>query len=114
MIDAPALPAASPHIFARLNCSREALEKICKEYDVIELSVFGSVVRDDFDPKKSDIDFMVVFDPDATLGLIGYEDLRRRLARKTRRRVDLVSKNWLSADFRDRVLPEARVVYAAG
>ena len=53
--------AVDPAILKRLGCSLEDIAKLCREYQVVELSVFGSVVRDDFDAKKSDVDFLYVF-----------------------------------------------------
>jgi len=38
----------------------EAIRSLCREYDVAELSVFGSVLRDDFH-SESDVDFLVAF-----------------------------------------------------
>jgi Nucleotidyltransferase domain len=37
----------------------DKIAETCRKYDVIELSIFGSVLRDDFGP-ESDIDFMAV------------------------------------------------------
>lgn len=34
---------------------------MCEGYGVSELAVFGSVLRDDFDPSRSDVDFLVRF-----------------------------------------------------
>ena len=42
---------------------REALAEICRGYGVRRLEVFGSAARGiDFDPKRSDFDFLVEFD----------------------------------------------------
>lgn len=43
------------------------IEEICKQYAVKRLILTGSAARDDFDPEKSDVDFIVEFD--------GLEDL---------------------------------------
>ena len=39
------------------------IEALCGRYGVRRLAVFGSVVRGDFDVKKSDLDFLVEFAP---------------------------------------------------
>ena len=44
-----------------LDPKRESLEELCRKYDVQQLSLFGSVVRSDFDFQNSDLDFLVVF-----------------------------------------------------
>lgn len=38
-----------------------AIQAICEEFGVARLELFGSAARDDFDPEKSDIDFIVEF-----------------------------------------------------
>lgn len=42
---------------------RAALEELCRAYRVRRLSLFGSAARGDFDPERSDLDFVVEFDP---------------------------------------------------
>lgn len=46
-------PVLIPHI---------ALKQLCREYHIRKLSLFGSVLRDDFRP-DSDIDILVKFLP---------------------------------------------------
>jgi len=41
---------------------REEIAELCRLYHVRRLSVFGSAVRDDFDPAKSDVDVIAEFD----------------------------------------------------
>ena len=47
---------------------------ICRTFRVRRLDVFGSAVRDDFDPARSDVDFLVEFeldeDPEPLPGLL--------------------------------------------
>lgn len=47
------------------------LEQLCQQYHAQRLEVFGSVVRGDFDPGTSDIDFLVEFDE---VGVKNYAD----------------------------------------
>ena len=49
---------------SRLHLSKEALADVCRRYDIRRLSVFGSVLRDDFRP-DSDLDVLVEFEPGA-------------------------------------------------
>jgi predicted nucleotidyltransferase len=79
---------------------------------VAELSVFGSTARGNARP-DSDIDLLVVFQPDAAVGLIAFNRLRRELEAALDRRVDLVPKDGLKPIIRDEVLSEAQVLYAA-
>jgi len=89
-----------------------ALAELCRRYHVRELSVFGSVLRDDFHA-TSDIDVLVEFEHDAPIGLVEYSRLQRELSALAGRAVDLVSKPGLKAFIRGAVLSEARVLYAA-
>ena len=43
--------------------NREKIAELCRAHHVRSLSVFGSAVRDDFDPETSDVDLAVEFDP---------------------------------------------------
>ncbi len=41
--------------------NREKIAELCRTHHVRRLSVFGSAVRDDFDPERSDVDLLVEF-----------------------------------------------------
>ncbi len=45
---------------------QDAIIQLCRQHHVRKLEVFGSIVRHDFDTQKSDIDFLVEFNKDAT------------------------------------------------
>src|SRR5947209_6183966 len=44
------------------------LADLCRRYGVQRLELFGSAATDDFDPSRSDLDFLVEFLPDQQLG----------------------------------------------
>ena len=88
------------------------LADLCRNYDVRELSLFGSAVRGEMRP-GSDIDIMVEFDPGARIGLLKFESLSEDLEALVGRKIDLVTKRGLKAWIRPQVLKEARIVYAA-
>ena len=48
----------------RINLTAQTLENFCHKWQIVELSFFGSVLRDDFDD-RSDLDILVRFDDDA-------------------------------------------------
>lgn len=74
-----------------IEANRSQIEALCRRYHVRRLEVFGSAVRDDFDPDRSDIDFIVEFKSDAEMNLFdAYMDLRHDLAELLGRPVDLV------------------------
>lgn len=96
----------------QLRRESSTIARICAQYHVAELSVFGSTARGNTGP-DSDIDLLVVFQPDAVTGLIAFNRLRRELEAALGRRVDLVPKDGLKPIVRDEVLSEAQVLYAA-
>ncbi|MGH9521890.1 MAG: nucleotidyltransferase family protein [Terriglobales bacterium] len=90
-----------------------SIAELCEQYGVAELSVFGSAARDDFDPERSDYDFLVEYKPAADVSLFEYFALQNRLSDLLGRKVDLVSKPGLKPRIREEVLKEARTVYAS-
>jgi predicted nucleotidyltransferase len=95
----------------------EAVADACRKHDVEELSVFGSVLRDDFGP-HSDVDFLVVFkNNDAGPWMCKFSDLERDLSRVLGRRVDVVDKHGVeqSENYirRRHILSSAKVIYVA-
>jgi uncharacterized protein len=45
-----------------IQLRREELRALCRRFHVLRLDVFGSAARGDFDPERSDVDFLVEFD----------------------------------------------------
>jgi len=95
-----------------LNVSREALADFCRRNHIRRLSLFGSVLRDDFGP-DSDVDVLVEFEPGHSIGLIKMADIEIQLSRLFGRKVDLRTPMDLSRYFRDDVVSSAEVQYAA-
>jgi predicted nucleotidyltransferase len=96
----------------RLSYDRERLAALCRRYGVLRLSLFGSVLRDDYGP-ESDVDVLVEFEPGRSPGL-GIVDLQEELsALFGGRPVDLVTAQSLHRLIRSRVLENAVVQYAA-
>lgn len=83
----------------------------CMQHKILKLSLFGSVLRDDFGP-ESDIDVLVEFLPDAKVGLFELYDLEMELSSIFGgRKVEINTLRSLSKYFRERVMDEARVQY---
>ncbi len=75
-----------------IELRREEVRALCRRFHVRRLDLFGSAARQDFDPEKSDIDFLVEFDrrhPDA-LSFKTYFQLKESLEALLGRPVDLV------------------------
>ena len=82
----------------------------CRARGIRKLSLFGSVLRDDFNPERSDVDVLAEFQPETQPGweFFGWhEDLEPIIGGK----VDLHTVNSLSKYFREEVLREALPVY---
>lgn len=97
-----------PHI----HLDPEALQAICRRYGVLRLSLFGSVLRDDFTP-ESDVDVLVEFLPGKTPSLLSLGGMQMELTQMIGREVDLKTPGFLSCYFRDQVLQSAEVRYVA-
>lgn len=94
----------------RLDLPMEQIAAICRKYHVRELSLFGSVLRDDFGP-ESDVDFLVVFEPEARIGFVKLFGLQHEFEELLQRSVDVVPKDGLNPVIRKAVLDSARVIY---
>ncbi len=46
-----------------LAANREGLEALCRKYAVKRLRLFGSALREDWNPETSDLDFLAEFGP---------------------------------------------------
>lgn len=90
---------------------KEKLAEFCQQNHIRKLSLFGSVLRDDF-TSESDVDFLVEFLPDVR---VTYFDLvrmeRELLGILNGKKVDLRTPAELSRYFRQEVLDTALVQY---
>jgi predicted nucleotidyltransferase len=93
---------------------RREVTALCRKSDVRRLDVFGSAVRADFDPARSDLDFLVEFDdmPPARYAE-AYFSLKEGLEKLFGRPVDLVTGSGLANPYlRTRIANESRNVFA--
>ena len=87
----------------------EQIANFCREHHIRRLSLFGSVLRNDFSA-ESDVDVLVEFEHGYTPGL-AFFSMQRDLSELMGRQVDLNTENDLDPSFRRAVLNEAQVVY---
>jgi len=98
---------------ARIPIDRERVAEFCARWKILEFSLFGSVLREDFRP-DSDVDVLVTFDPDARWGLFDLVDMQEELKALFGRDVDLVETEGLRNPFRRRaILRSKEVIHAA-
>jgi len=94
---------------------REEIAELCRTYQVERLSVFGSAVREDFDPQKSDVDVLVAFKTLEPL-ILGRAviHLHNDLENLFHRPVDLIREGTIQNSVRLRNIDRDKVlVYAA-
>ena len=106
-------------IYERLQTTPQQLQEFCQKWHIVELAVFGSILRDDFrlggkDP--SDVDVLFTDGENACKNLILQVRMTFELEELLHRDVDLVSKTAILADpnyiRRQNILESARVIYA--
>src|SRR5271157_4475139 len=86
----PARDATENAMLPLIAERRSQIADICRRFGVRRLAVFGSAARgQDFDPERSDVDFLVAFEPPQGPSLGDYLALRDALAAAVGRPVDL-------------------------
>jgi len=93
-----------------LGLPKGRLEQFCRKHHLRKLSLFGSVLRDDFTP-KNDVDVLVEFEPEHIPGLIRFCGMERELSEILGRHAELNTADSLSKYFRNQLLTEAQVQY---
>ncbi len=89
----------------------ERIAETCRAYHVRSLDLFGSATTDRFDPERSDVDLLVVFDNREALGQ-GFFDFHRELETLVGRKVDLITETALrNPYFRRQVERQLRRIY---
>lgn len=93
----------------------EKIAEFCHKWQVTELALFGSVLRDDFRP-DSDIDVMVQFHPDAHPTFSTLDQMETELKTIFHRDVDLVTRQGIETSRnylrRHEILSSTQVIYA--
>jgi hypothetical protein len=95
-----------------IDISEQTLAEICRRFGVVELAVFGSVLRDDFRP-DSDIDVLITFAHNQSVDSFDLAELQLTLQAFFDRPVDVVEKAALVNPFRRKaIFSTAEVIYA--
>src|SRR5438094_781836 len=98
---------------AGFDIDEQAIDDFCRKHGVARLALFGSVLRTDFNPTRSDIDMLVEFLPGANRSLFKLLEMQNELAGMFGRNVDLNTPGSLSKYFRDEVVAKSEVLYDA-
>jgi predicted nucleotidyltransferase len=101
----------------RIEIPRDRLEAFCRKHRVRRLSVFGSVLREDFRP-GSDVDLLVSFEEGARHSLFDLVSMQDELQAILGREVDLVERETVeqSENYirRRHILENEEPLYVAG
>ena len=107
--------AEAREVYLPLAYDEARLKVFCQKWKVARLDVFGSVLRDDF-RADSDVDFLVSFADDSTLGL-DFVHMADELEGIVGRKVDLLTRNSVERSpnwvRRGAILDSARPLYVA-
>lgn len=100
-----------------LHLPRESLVALCRRWQIRELALFGSVLRDDFRP-DSDVDVLVTFQPEISRTLFDLVRLQSELESLLSRKVDVVERKAIekSENFirREHILKSLEPIYVEG
>jgi uncharacterized protein len=107
---------AQPNLYQRLAITPNQLAVFCQRWNVTELALFGSIVREDF-RSDSDIDMLITLSPNHTWGLEIIQ-MRDELADLCNRSIDLLTRQSIEQSRnslrRREILESAEVIYVAG
>ena len=100
----------------KISFDRIKIEEFCRRWRIRELSLFGSILRDDF-RDDSDVDVLATYQPEADWGLLDHITMQDELAAVIGRKVDLISRRAVERSSnrirRDSILNVAQVLHAA-
>lgn len=105
--DGPRSSAAGQPLITR---HRRSIARLCKQFGVRRLSAFGSLLRNDFDPAKSDIDLVVDFERVRGLSPARqYFDFKSELERVLDRPVDLIELQAMPESRLKRIIQRTQI-----
>jgi predicted nucleotidyltransferase len=88
----------------------DTIQRLCGQYAIQRFELFGSAARDDFIPDRSDLDFLVTFDPCESMNLFDrYFGLKEDLEKLFHRKIDLVDAAAMRNPYFIRELNRSRI-----
>ncbi len=117
MIDLGELEVKTNMVETAIALPMEKIAEFCQRWDLTELALFGSILRDDFNA-NSDVDVMVQFHPEAHPTLFDLAEMEEELKQLFQRDVDLMTRKGIEGSRnylrRQAILSSAQVVYGTG
>ena len=96
-----------------LELPRDEIAAFCRRHRIRRLSLFGSILRDDFRP-DSDVDVLIEFEPGAGAGLIRLAGMEIELGELLGCTVDLNTPGNFRQPLRDAIMGQSEVVHESG
>jgi predicted nucleotidyltransferase len=93
-----------------IDIPEREIERFCRRHHIRRLSLFGSVLRDDF-RLDSDVDVLIEFDENQHVGLMAFAAMQAELSSILGRQVHLSTPGFISESIRDHVIQSAQVQY---
>lgn len=97
-----------------LDLPMAQIKDLCDRWQITEFALFGSILRDDFQP-TSDIDVLITFAPNARKGLLTLAQIKHELEDLLGRDVDILTKKSIeqsyNADRSRHILNSVQVLY---
>ena len=90
-----------------IDLTHKDLEYIISKYNVKEISVFGSSIRNDF-TSESDVDFLIDFRNSEEISLFDILDIQDYLQNTTKRNVDIVEHAGLVNPYRKEAIMNSK------
>ncbi len=96
----------------RIAIPNEAIAEFCRRHHIRQLSLFGSVLRDDF-TDESDVDVLVEFEAGHVPGFFRFSNISSELSDLLGRKVDLLTGAELGSRLSMKVMSSRLLVYDA-
>lgn len=96
-----------------IHLSQDDIRIVVDKYNIKELSIFGSSIRDDFS-QESDIDLLIEFQDSQSISLFDLIDIQEYFQKITNRSVDIVEPAGLRNPYRRKaILSSKEILYVA-
>jgi uncharacterized protein len=99
-----------------IDLPMKEITEFCDRWQIVEFSLFGSVLRDDFRP-DSDVDVMVEFAPDTHPTFTTLDQMEEDLQQIFHRDIDLITRQGIETTRnylrRQEILSSAQIIYVA-
>jgi len=92
----------------KIDLPEDKIKEFCQHLRIRKLSLFGSVLREDFGP-ESDIDVLIEFETGAHVGLITLAGMEFELIQILGHKAEIHTAKGLNPHFRNQVLELAEV-----